>query len=129
MAPAAAYDDIADWYEEEFLGGQRTGARARDGNPLDLGHILRDLLGEGGGTCLEVGCGTGVHAAQVRELGWTPVGVDMTHRLFSYGTLRHSDVQAALFGRAVPTTSDALRGHRLDWLGDHRSRGDRYQRV
>jgi SAM-dependent methyltransferase len=85
MAPAAAYDDIADWYEEEFLGGQRTGARTRDGNPLDLGHVLRDLLGEGSGACLEVGCGTGVHAAQVRELGWTPVGVDL-----SAGMLRHA---------------------------------------
>jgi len=85
MAPAAAYDDIADWYEEEFLGGQRTGARTRDGNPLNLGHLLRDLLGEGGGACLEVGCGTGVHAAQVRELGWTPVGVDL-----SAGMLRHA---------------------------------------
>jgi hypothetical protein len=49
MAPAGVYDDIAGWYEEEFLGGQRTEARARGGNPLDLGHVLRDLLGEGSG--------------------------------------------------------------------------------
>lgn len=47
MAPAGVYDDIAGWYEEEFLGGRRTEARARGGNPLDLGHVLRDLLGEG----------------------------------------------------------------------------------
>ena len=40
----------------------------------------------------------------------------MTHRLFSYGTLRQDDVQAALFGRAVPTVEDSLPGHRLDWL-------------
>ncbi len=40
----------------------------------------------------------------------------VTHRLFSYGTLRQSDVQAALFGRAVPTVEDSLPGHRLDWL-------------
>jgi len=85
MAPAATYDDIADWYEDEFLGSQRTEVRTRDGNPLDLGHVLRDLLGEGTGACLEVGCGTGVHAAQIRELGWTPVGVDL-----SAGMLRHA---------------------------------------
>lgn len=85
MRPAAAYDEIADWYEEEFLGGQNTGARTRDGNPLDLGSVLRDLLGEGSGTCLEIGCGTGVHAAQVRKLGWTPIGVDL-----SAGMLRHA---------------------------------------
>jgi SAM-dependent methyltransferase len=72
MAPTAAYDEIADWYAEEFL-------------PLDLGGLLRDLLGEGDGICLEIGCGTGVHAARVRELGWTPVGVDL-----SAGMLRHA---------------------------------------
>jgi hypothetical protein len=52
MAPTAAYDEIADWYEQEFLGGQSTGARTRDGNPLDLDGVLRDLLGEGSGPWL-----------------------------------------------------------------------------
>lgn len=85
MAPTASYDEIADWYEEEFLGGHTTGARTSDGNPLDLGGLLRDLLGEGDGTCLEIGCGTGIHAAQVRDLGWAPLGVDL-----SAGMLRHA---------------------------------------
>jgi SAM-dependent methyltransferase len=74
MAPTASYDEIADWYENEFLGG----------DPLGLRGILRDLLGPGQGVCLEVGCGTGVHAATVRELGWTPVGVDISSRMLSY---------------------------------------------
>ncbi|MGW4474480.1 class I SAM-dependent methyltransferase [Nonomuraea sp. NPDC004354] len=78
MAPRAAYDEIADWYEAEFL------ARQQD-DPLGLGRALRDLLGPGGGVCVEVGCGTGVHAAAVRELGWTPVGLDL-----SAGMLRHA---------------------------------------
>ena len=85
MAVTAAYDEIADWYENEFLGGQSTRARTRDGNPLDLDGVLRDLLGEGGGICLEIGCGTGVHAAQVRKLGRVPVGIDL-----SAGMLRHA---------------------------------------
>ena len=85
MAPTAAYDEIADWYENEFLGGQSTRARTRDGNPLDLGGVLSRLLGEGSGTCLEIGCGTGVHATQIRKLGWTPAGVDL-----SAGMLRHA---------------------------------------
>jgi hypothetical protein len=38
------------------------------------------------------------------------------HRLFSYGTLRQPDVQAALFGRSVTTTADSLPGYRLEWL-------------
>ncbi|MGW4644759.1 class I SAM-dependent methyltransferase [Sphaerisporangium sp. NPDC004334] len=82
MAVTPAYDEIADWYEREFLGAQQ--APAGDGNPLGLGGVLDDLLGEGEGVCLEVGCGTGVHAARVRELGWTPVGVDLSGRMLHY---------------------------------------------
>ncbi|MET9630243.1 class I SAM-dependent methyltransferase [Lentzea sp. NPDC006480] len=74
----AAYDEIADWYEGQFLAAQRD-------DPLGIGLALRELLGEGTGVCLEVGCGTGVHAAIVRELGWTPVGIDL-----SAGMLRHA---------------------------------------
>ncbi|MEV6236034.1 class I SAM-dependent methyltransferase [Lentzea sp. NPDC051838] len=74
----AAYDEIADWYEERFLATQRD-------DPLGIDLALRELLGEGSGVCLEIGCGTGVHAALVRELGWTPVGVDL-----SAGMLRHA---------------------------------------
>lgn len=85
MGPTAAYDEIADWYEGEFLGGNNVRAEGRDGNPLDLHGVLGDLLGEGEGLCLEIGCGTGVHAARVRELGWTPIGVDL-----SAGMLRHA---------------------------------------
>lgn len=85
MAPNAAYDEIADWYEEEFLGGQDRTAGTRDGNPLGLGGLLDELLGEGDGICLEIGCGTGIHADHVRTLGWTPVGVDL-----SAGMLRHA---------------------------------------
>ncbi|WP_394939666.1 gamma-glutamylcyclotransferase family protein [Psychromicrobium sp. YIM B11713] len=38
----------------------------------------------------------------------------MSERLFSYGTLRQPEVQQALFGRSVPTISDALPGFVLD---------------
>jgi SAM-dependent methyltransferase len=85
MVPTAAYDEIADWYEQEFLGRQRATGGIPDGDPLGVDRALRDLLGQGSGTCLEIGCGTGVHAARVRELGWTPVGVDL-----SAGMLRHA---------------------------------------
>jgi SAM-dependent methyltransferase len=73
-----AYDAIADWYETTFLTGQRD-------DPLAIGPILRELLGPGSGLCLELGCGTGIHAAVLRELGRTPVGVDV-----SAGMLRHA---------------------------------------
>ena len=40
----------------------------------------------------------------------------MTHRVFSYGTLRFARVQRSLYGEEVPTTADALPGYRLDWI-------------
>ncbi|MEW2396138.1 class I SAM-dependent methyltransferase [Streptomyces sp. NPDC046862] len=83
MASTAAYDEIADWYETEFLNRPR--AETGDGHPLGLGALLDDLLGEGSGTCLEIGCGTGIHADRLRTLGWTPVGMDL-----SGGMLRHA---------------------------------------
>ena len=90
----AVYDEIADWYEYEFLGPQDV--RAAD--PLEIDHCLRALLGPGAGTCLEIGCGTGVHAATVRELGWIPAGIDI-----SAGMLRHAR------GRLAAIRADARR--------------------
>lgn len=40
----------------------------------------------------------------------------VTHRLFSYGTLRQADVQQTLYGRRAATTPDVLPGFRLDWV-------------
>ncbi len=74
----AAYDEIADWYEAEFLGALKD-------DPIGIDGALRSLLGAGSGVCLEIGCGTGVHAQTVRDLGWSPVGVDL-----SQGMLRHA---------------------------------------
>ncbi|MBF8189592.1 methyltransferase domain-containing protein [Nonomuraea sp. K274] len=74
----AAYDEIADWYETEFLPRDHA-------DRLGIRRSLRELLGPGSGPCLEVGCGTGVYAETVRDLGWTPVGVDL-----STGMLRHA---------------------------------------
>jgi SAM-dependent methyltransferase len=91
MAPAAAYDEIADWYEQEFLGRQQANSGSANADPLGIDHALRDLLGSGSGTCLDLGCGTGVRAATIRELGWTPVGVEL-----SAGMLRHARGRLAL---------------------------------
>jgi ubiquinone/menaquinone biosynthesis C-methylase UbiE len=86
----AAYDAIADWYEREFLATQDT--RAAD--PLGIGRCLRDLLGRGSGTCLEIGCGTGSHAASVRELGWTPAGIDVSAAMLRFARGRLAVAQA-----------------------------------
>jgi ubiquinone/menaquinone biosynthesis C-methylase UbiE len=75
--PVAPYDEIADWYETEFLG-------SGDEDTIGVQAALRGLLGEGSGTCLEIGCGTGFYAARVRELGWKPVGVDLSAGMLRY---------------------------------------------
>lgn len=88
----AAYDEIADWYETEFL------PPTEPGDPLGVRRAITEQLGPGPGRCLEIGCGTGRHAAQIRELGWTPFGVDL-----SAGMLRHAA------GRLPIARADATR--------------------
>jgi hypothetical protein len=67
--PMTAYDEIADWYEQEFVGGQASDPARDDGDPLGIGRALRDLLGEGSGICLEIGCGTCAAVTAFSHLG------------------------------------------------------------
>ena len=96
---AVPYDSIADWYESEFLGG-----RSDDGlpisDPIGVDSSLRELLGQGLGPSLEIGCGTGTHAARVRNLGWAPVGVDVSSGMLRHARSRLPIVQAD--GEALP---------------------------
>lgn len=86
MPVAAPYDEIADWYESVFLARQRADAGPGGfADALGIDEALVELLGTGEGICLEVGCGTGIHAERVRQLGWQPVGFDL-----SAGMLRHA---------------------------------------
>jgi SAM-dependent methyltransferase len=94
MAPTAAYDQIADWYEQEFLAG----ITAPGADRLGIDAALDSLLGPGAGACLEIGCGIGVRAARVRDLGWTPLGIDI-----SAAMLRHAR------GRLPAARADAAR--------------------
>ena len=92
--PMTDYDEIADWYEHQFLGGQASDPARDDGDPLGIGRALRDLLGEGSGICLEIGCGTGVRATHVSQLGWTPVGVNLSAGMLGYARGRLPVVRA-----------------------------------
>ncbi|SEF21914.1 Methyltransferase domain-containing protein [Amycolatopsis pretoriensis] len=93
------YDAIADWYETTFLPGWRD-------DPLEIGLVLRDLLGPGSGPCLELGCGTGAHAGRIRDLGRTPLGVDL-----SAGMLRHASPRLPVVrgdAEALPIATGSL---------------------
>jgi SAM-dependent methyltransferase len=87
----AAYDAIADWYAD-YVTGDALAFTAR------AGTALRRVLGTGTGTCWDVACGTGAYADELRELGWTPVGTDI-----SAGQLRHAA------GRLPVARADATR--------------------
>ncbi len=102
MESAAAYDEIADWYENEFLAG----AAAAEGDPLGTGLALQELLGQGSGVCLEIGCGTGIHAAQVRGLGWIPAGIDVSAAMLRYTRDRLPAVLAD--ARRLPVRDDSI---------------------
>lgn len=76
---AAAYDAHADWYNE-FMSA---------GSYIERVHAtMRDLLGPGVGVCLDVCCGTGAHAAALAELGWTPIGVDLSREQLRHAARR-----------------------------------------
>ncbi|MGH2468938.1 MAG: class I SAM-dependent methyltransferase, partial [Chloroflexota bacterium] len=61
--PLARYDEIAEWYEA-YIGGEASPFSEQ------VKEAVRRLLGQGQGACLDIGCGTGFYAAQLRELGW-----------------------------------------------------------
>jgi SAM-dependent methyltransferase len=65
----ARYDGIADWYDAEFQPA-----------PLESETWLTlvELLGEGHGALVDIGCGTGSYAAALAGLGWTVTGVDVS---------------------------------------------------
>lgn len=75
---SATYDAHADWYDRYLHGpAARHTERTTD--------ALTSALGRGSGLCLDLGCGTGVHAESVRKLGWHVVGIDI-----SQGQLMHA---------------------------------------
>jgi ubiquinone/menaquinone biosynthesis C-methylase UbiE len=97
---AAAYDDIADWY-----AGYVTEVSAYSGRVHDM---LRELLGRSSGSvCVDICCGTGARAGVLRELGWRPIGVDI-----SAGQLRHASAEMPVVqGDATALPIDGERLH------------------
>jgi SAM-dependent methyltransferase len=76
---SAAYDAYANWYEDYISASPAAGYYDR------INELTRELLGGGTGRCLDLCCGTGARAAVVRDLGWSPIGADL-----SGGQLRHA---------------------------------------
>jgi SAM-dependent methyltransferase len=81
MGKAAAYNAHSDWYDHYV---QHTVPSYFD----RVRALVRTLLGPGTGPCLDVCCGTGAHAQTLRDLGWTPIGLDL-----SAGQLHHASAR------------------------------------
>ncbi len=91
----APYDDIADWYEDEFLRYQRRGSEDREfADSIGIDEAIASLLGPGRGVCLEVGCGTGVYADRLRSLGRAPIGIDISAGMLGHAKARLPIAQA-----------------------------------
>src|SRR5262249_18147670 len=80
LVTTARYDGLAEWYDREFA----------DGGPGRL--TVLELLGDGPGTLVDVGCGTGVHAATFAKRGWSVVGVDISDDLLARARERGVEV-------------------------------------
>ena len=96
MTTGARYDGVADWYDNEFQPA-----------PLEseTWRVLRRLLGEGSGSLLDVGCGTGTYAAALAELGWDVTGVDVSEDMLRRAAARgvrtvHADASSLPFENA-----------------------------
>jgi ubiquinone/menaquinone biosynthesis C-methylase UbiE len=61
------YDGLAEWYDAHL--GDFT---------LSATPVLLELIGNGPGRCLEVGCGGGVHLPALAVAGWSVAGVDVS---------------------------------------------------
>jgi SAM-dependent methyltransferase len=84
MTQTARYDAAIDWYEEH--------------RPALAEHeeeLLRRLLGDGPGRCLDAGCGTGVALPFLGSLGWAAVGVDESEAALARARERGGDVARA----------------------------------
>jgi SAM-dependent methyltransferase len=99
MNRGAAYDAHADWYDAYV-----TGHAARHTERTTA--ALRATLGPGPGVCLDLGCGTGVHAAALRALGWHVVGVDLSREQLRHA--RHRVPVAVADVRRLPVPAKAI---------------------
>jgi ubiquinone/menaquinone biosynthesis C-methylase UbiE len=87
------YDRLADWYDQ-FL------AHYGDlSDPMSSASQLARLLGHGGGVCLDVACGGGLHHAAIASTGRTVVGVDLSRDQLGVALGRTRDLVRANAGQ------------------------------
>ena len=63
------YDGVAAWYDETFRESYTTG-------PHSSAALLAALIGRRSGRCIDLGCGTGIHAEALAASGLATIGAD-----------------------------------------------------
>jgi SAM-dependent methyltransferase len=84
MPTGARYDRFVEWFED-----------FRPSVNDDERDVLRRFLGRGEGRCLDIGCGTGVAIPEVRSLGWSVVGVDVSVGMLSRARAHGAELHQA----------------------------------
>ena len=97
------YDGSADWYES-FNAPLAAANR----------ELVAGLLGPGSGLCLDVGCGTGLHFAALRDAGRVPVGVDLSGD--QLGIARGRGVCVRANGAALPFADASFPTVTMLWI-------------
>jgi SAM-dependent methyltransferase len=99
--PVSQYEGHAAWYEAAMADPADRGGLARAGF-----DILSELLGEGSGVALDIGCGTGRAAEVLRGLGYRPLGVDLAADQLRLAAARLPVVRGTV--HELPIASDSL---------------------
>lgn len=106
--PIARYDEWADWYERYLSEGAR-------GFTDRTSEALTQVLGHGAGPLLDLACGTGIFAAVLRSLGWTPMGLDISRAQLRYARDRMpvavADASHPPLGRGMLAAISAIMCH------------------
>jgi SAM-dependent methyltransferase len=110
----ARYDGLARWYDEVMRDPNDRAVLAQNAYEL-----LASLLGNGSGLALDIGCGTGLASLRVRELGYQPVGVDISLDQLRVAVTRLPAVQGdaaqlPIASGSVPTAYSAFVSSDLD---------------
>jgi SAM-dependent methyltransferase len=85
----ARYDGLAEWYDGYITTEARAVTEA-------CREVLLDLLGEGSGRCLDIGCGTGIYLPPVAAVGWQVVGIDLSSDQLAIAHSRAGDIAESL---------------------------------
>jgi SAM-dependent methyltransferase len=100
----ARYDGAAEWYDE------------RNAAPADANRdTLKELLGPGGGLCLDLGCGTGQNLPALRGRGRSVIGLDFSGDQLGLARQRSVDGEA-LVQAETPLRCRSLMPYSKVWL-------------